>query len=236
MTRRRWIADETSGNRAALVGEHARHLAQVLRAQIGQEFEISVEGHVRSGRIAAVSPERVEFELGAEVFALQTFPITVAISVFKFDRMEWAIEKCTELGVERIVPLIAARTEARLASAAGKRVDRWRRIAHQASEQSRRVLLPVIDDPIKVREFLVAARSGRQVLLSEVEENALRNLITPSGPLTLAFGPEGGWKGQELADFAEAGWMSASLGATILRTETAVIAAVAVARSLLGQG
>jgi 16S rRNA (uracil1498-N3)-methyltransferase len=236
MTRRRWIADETSGNRAALVGEHARHLAQVLRAQVGQQFEISVEGHVRSGRIAAVSPERVEFELGAAVFALQSFPITVAISVFKFDRMEWAIEKCTELGVERIVPLIAARTEARLASAAGKRVDRWRRIAHQASEQSRRVLLPVIDDPIKVREFLVAARSGRQVLLSEAEENALSNLITPSGPLTLAFGPEGGWKEQELAAFAEAGWMSASLGPTILRTETAVIAAVAVARSLLGQG
>jgi len=148
MTRRRWIADETSGNRAALVGEHARHLAQVLRAHIGQEFEISVEGHVRSARIAAVSPERVEFELGEAVSTFRDFPITVAISVFKFDRMEWAIEKCTELGVERIVPLIAARTEARLASAAGKRVDRWRRIAHQASEQSRRVLLPVIDDPV----------------------------------------------------------------------------------------
>jgi 16S rRNA (uracil1498-N3)-methyltransferase len=236
MTRRRWIADETSGNRAALLGEHARHLTQVLRAQIGQEFEISVEGHVRSGRIAAISPGRVEFELGETVFASQTFPITVAISVFKFDRMEWAIEKCTELGVERIVPLIAARTEARLASAAGKRVDRWRRIAHQASEQSRRVRLPVMDDPVKVREFLLGARSGRQVLLSEVEENALRNLITPSGPLTLAFGPEGGWKEQELAAFAEAGWLSASLGPTILRTETAVIAAVAVARSLLGQG
>jgi 16S rRNA (uracil1498-N3)-methyltransferase len=236
MTRRRWIADETSGNRAALLGEHARHLTQALRAQIGQQFEISVDGHVRSGRIAAISPERVEFELGAGVFARPAFPITVAISVFKFDRMEWAIEKCTELGVERIVPLIAARTEARLASAAGKRVDRWKRIAHQASEQSRRVSLPVMDDPMKLAEFLVAARSGRQVVMSEVEENLLKNLIAPSGPLTLAFGPEGGWKEQELAAFAEAGWMSASLGPTILRTETAVIAAVAVARSLLGEG
>jgi 16S rRNA (uracil1498-N3)-methyltransferase len=97
MTRRRWIADETSGNRAALVGEHARHLAQVLRAHIGQEFEISVEGHVRSARIAAVSPERVEFELGEAVSTFRDFPITVAISVFKFDRMEWAIEKCRSL-------------------------------------------------------------------------------------------------------------------------------------------
>src|SRR6185503_17706270 len=122
MTRRRWIADEVSGNRAALIGEHARHLAQVLRAQIGQEFEVSVSGNVYLGRIAAISPDRVEFELGDAVAAPAPFPLTVAISVFKFDRMEWAIEKCTELGVLRIVPLIAARYEPHLASAASKRV------------------------------------------------------------------------------------------------------------------
>lgn len=235
MTRRRWIADETSGSRALLLGEHARHLAQVLRAQIGQQFEISVEGRVRKGRVAAISPDRVEFELGEPVFAPQPFQITVAISIFKFDRMEWAIEKCTELGVARIVPLIAARTEAHLASAAAKRVERWRRIAYQASEQSRRISPPLIDDPVKVREFLVIAENGTRVLLSEVEENAFRNLLTSSGPLTLAFGPEGGWKEQELAAFAKAGWKSASLGPTILRAETAVIASVAVATSLLGR-
>jgi len=235
MTRRRWIADEASGNRAALTGEHARHLAQVLRAQLGQEFEISVEGHVRSGRIAAISPERVDFDLGEAVFASPPFPITVAISIFKFDRMEWAIEKCTELGVLRIVPLIAARSEPHLASAASKRAERWRRIAHQASEQSRRVSPPEIEEPLKVKEFLAAAKNGARVLLSEVEENALRNLIPPTGPLTLAFGPEGGWKEQELTEFAQAGWHSASLGPTILRAETAIIASVAVALSLLGR-
>ena len=133
MTRRRWIADETSGNRAALLGEHARHLVQVLRAQVGQEFEISVAGNVRSGRIALISPDSVEFELGGMVSAPQPFQITVAISIFKFDRMEWAIEKCTELGVLRIVPVIAARSEPHLALAASKRVERWRRISHQAS-------------------------------------------------------------------------------------------------------
>jgi 16S rRNA (uracil1498-N3)-methyltransferase len=235
MTRRRWIADEAWGSRAALLGEHARHLAQVLRAQVGQEFEISVEGHVRSGRIAAISPDRVEFELGEAVVAPQPFPVTVAISIFKFDRMEWAIEKCTELGVLRIVPLIAARSEPHLARAASKRVERWRRIANQAAEQSRRVAPPRIDDPAKVKEFLVAATSGTRVLLSEVEENALRNLIPPSPPLTLAFGPEGGWKEQELAEFAQAGWQPASLGPTVLRAETAIIASVAVALSLLGR-
>ena len=148
--------------------------------------------------------------------------------------MEWAIEKCTELGVLRIVPLIAARSEPHLALAASKRVERWRRIAHQASEQSRRVSPPAIDDPAKVKEFLIAAKNGTRVLLSEVEEDALKNLIPPSGPLTLAFGPEGGWKEQELGEFLQAGWRPASLGPTILRAETAIIASVAVALSLLG--
>ena len=234
MTRRRWIADEVSGNRAILIGDHAHHLAQVLRAQIGQEFEISVDGNVHLGRIVAISPDRVEFQLGDAVAAPAPLPITVAVSIFKFDRMEWAIEKCTELGVVRIVPLIAARTESHLASAAGKRVERWRRIAKQASEQSRRSSPPDIADPMTFKDFPASATSGDRVVLSEVEqETALKDVIAQKRILTLAFGPEGGWKEQELATFASAGWKSASLGPTILRAETAVIAAVAVAASLL---
>lgn len=234
MTRRRWIADEVSGTRASLLGGHARHLAQVLRAQIGQEFEISVDGNVHQGRIATISPDRVEFELGDVVTAPAPLPITVAISIFKFDRMEWAIEKCTELGVARIVPLIAARTESHLASAAEKRVERWRRIAKQASEQSRRTSPPDVADPIKCKDFVSGVKDGNRVVLSEVEQEiALKDVIVPNESLTLAFGPEGGWKQQELTSFANAGWKSASLGATILRAETAVIAAVAVAASML---
>ena len=234
MTRRRWIADEVSGNRALLLADHARHLAQVLRAQVGQEFEISVNGNVRLGRIAAITPDRVEFELGDPVAASTPLPITVAISIFKFDRMEWAIEKCAELGVARIVPLIAARTEAHLASASEKRVERWRRIAKQASEQSRRTSPPEIAIPAKFKDFLAAVTDGSRVVLSEVEQEiSLRDAIIQGDSLTLAFGPEGGWKEQELAAFASAGWKSASLGPTILRAETAVIAAVAVAASIL---
>jgi 16S rRNA (uracil1498-N3)-methyltransferase len=234
MTRRRWIADEVSANRAMLIGDHARHLAQALRAQVGQEFEISVDGNVHRGRIAAISPDRVEFDLGDPVAASAPLPVSVAISIFKFDRMEWAIEKCTELGVVRIVPLIAGRTESHLASAAGKRVERWRRIAKQASEQSRRTSPPEIANPIKFKGFVAGVADGSRVVLSEVEQDIpLRDAIIPGESLTLAFGPEGGWKEQELAAFASAGWKSASLGPTILRAETAVIAAVAVAASML---
>ena len=150
MTRRRWIADEVSANRAALIGDHARHLAQVLRAQVGQEFDISTGSDVRIGKISSIHPDRVEFDLGEAIPIAADTAITVAISIFKFDRMEWAIEKCAELGVARIIPIIAVRTEAHLAAASQKRAERWRRIAHQASEQSRRVFPPEISDTIKL--------------------------------------------------------------------------------------
>lgn len=230
MTRRRWIADEVSGDRAALVGEHAQHLVRVLRAKVGQEFDIIALGIVRQARITSVEESRVEFELGADVPAPVTQKITLLISIFKFDRMEWAIEKCTELGVARIVPVIAQRTETHLASAAIKRMERWQRIAHQASEQSRRASVPEIVPPTKLKDAITAS-TGTRIVLSELEEQGrLRDLISEdaSVELTLAFGPEGGWTEPELALFREAGWKSATLGNTILRAETAIIAAVAI--------
>jgi 16S rRNA (uracil1498-N3)-methyltransferase len=234
MTRRRWIADEVSGHEAALIGEHARHLAQVLRAKVGQRFEISTGTEIRLGEITSVAPERVEFSLGDIVSQFEQSIVIVALSIFKFDRMEWAIEKCTELGVARFVPVIAARSELHLASAALKRVERWKRIAQAASEQSRRVSAPEISEPVKVKE-LIRSSSGCRIVLSEIEnEVVLKDAIPPnSSSLTLAFGPEGGWKQEELDAFFSAGWTAASLGPTILRAETAAIAAVAIATSIV---
>src|SRR5579863_496644 len=142
MTRRRWIADEVSDNHAALTGDHADHLIRVLRARLGQEFDISTGIVVRRGRIVTIQEGRVDFDLGEEVSAAQAAKVTLLLAIFKFDRMEWGIEKCTELGVSRIVPVIARRTDAHLALAAAKRVERWRRIAAQAAEQSRRAAPP----------------------------------------------------------------------------------------------
>lgn len=228
MTRHRWIADQVSGNRAALVGEHAAHLERVLRAQVGQEFDIAADGVVRRGRVISVAEDRVEFELGEEVEAAPIVQVTLALAIFKFDRMEWAIEKCTELGVARIVPFAARRTDAHLAAAAAKRVERWRRIAREASEQARRVAPPEVADPVKLRDVLELAGEQR-VVLSEVETAvSLRELCGAGGALNLAVGPEGGWTNEELQAFAQAGWKSGSLGTTILRAETAAIAAIAV--------
>ena len=236
MTRRRWIADEASGDHAALVGEHAGHLVRVLRARIGQDFDIVAGGVVRRGRVASVHPDRVEFDLGEQVADSDSPEITLLLSIYKFDRMEWAIEKCTELGVSRIVPLISRRTDAHLASASVKRVERWRRIARQAAEQSRRAAPPEVETPIKVAEALRFPNSLR-ILLAEGEHrtllrDALKSHEANDG-LVLAIGPEGGWTKEELQAFRQAQWISASLGNTILRAETAAIAAIAVAISEL---
>ncbi len=169
----------------------------------------------------------------------KTFPsssspqITLALSIFKFDRMEWAIEKCTELGVARIVPVIARRTESHLATAAVKRVERWQRIVRQAAEQSRRASIPEVSQPIKLKDA-VALPGGTRIVLSESERQAmLKDVLNanPTDDLVLALGPEGGWTESELQLFSDANWPSASLGSTVLRAETAAIAALAVARS-----
>ena len=235
MTRRRWIADEVSGNRAVLSGAHADHLANVLRARVGQEFDIVAGGYVRRGKIASIEYGKIEFELGEEIPVTATAKVVVLLSIFKFDRMEWAIEKCTELGVTRIVPLISQRTESHLASAAAKRVERWRRIVRQASEQSRRDSAPSIAAPVKLNEAL-AIEAETRIVLAETEHATLLkealNGIT-GREVMLAIGPEGGWTEEELEGFRAAGWISASLGNTILRAETAAITAVAVVMSEL---
>jgi len=238
MTRRRWIADQVSGNRAILLGPHAEHLSRVLRARIGQQFDISTGSEVRLGRVTSISPERVEFELGEAVSLPASPQITLALSVFKFDRMEWAIEKCTELGVSRIIPVIARRTEAHLAAAAAKRVERWQRIARQAAEQSRQVSTPEITAPIKLKDAIALLGSTRIVLSESEDQTTLKETLqshAPGGDVVLAFGPEGGWTDAELEMFRNAGWSVASLGNTILRAETAAIAAVAIGLAELQQ-
>jgi 16S rRNA (uracil1498-N3)-methyltransferase len=267
MTRRRWIADEVEGDRAALVGEHALHLARVLRARVGQEFDIAAGDRVRRGRVTSVndaagSGARVEFELGDDVDIhepgdLSQAAVTLLLAVFKFDRMEWAIEKCTELGVAAIVPVIARRTDIHLAKAAEKRVERWRRIAVQASEQSRRNTVPEIGDPVKLANAVKQSgigphlpTTGRRCAPAPIEPTPVEPTRTEptrivlaetgkhvsladianvgGGPVVVAVGPEGGWTDEELALFAKEGWQSVSLGQNILRAETAAIAAVAV--------
>jgi 16S rRNA (uracil1498-N3)-methyltransferase len=231
MTRRRWIADEVSGDRALLLGKNAHHLARVLRAKTGQQFDVLAAGRVRRGTVAEISDERVVFELVEEIPASDLpIEVTLVLSVFRFERMEWAIEKATELGVARIVPVIAGRSEKHLVAAAPKRVERWRRIVQEAAQQSRRASVPEVASPLKLEALLADVGAGI-VLAESEEETSLKQVLAemkPGSSIQLAIGPEGGWSGDEVESFRRANWRTASLGRTILRSETAALAALAI--------
>ena len=242
MTRRRWIADSSSETSATLSGSQAEHLARVLRAQPGTQADIVANGRVYRAQIASVSSEEVQFTLLEEIAAESALPVTLLMAIFKFDRMEWAIEKATELGVASIVPIVARRTEKHLAQAADKRVERWRRLAQEAAKQSRRADVPSIEDPITIAQRMQQNSTAQQILLAENERNitlrqrieaGLQSTETDLPNFELAIGPEGGWTSDEIALFAKHNWQPASLGPRILRAETAAIAALAIASSLL---
>ncbi len=238
MTRRRWAADRVEGDKASLLGEHALHLSRVLRAQVGQEYDVATPAGVRLGRIVSVQEGCVDFLLG-DFLPDPVAPspdITLALAIFKFDRMEWAIEKCAELGVARIVPFVAARTEKHLAQAAGKRVERWRRLTLQSAEQSRRASPAEIADPIRFDQLLDHPASMRIVLAETERDASLKSALLlarsdTGGSVILAVGPEGGWTPAELTKFEQSSWQAASLGPTILRAETAAIAVLAIVLS-----
>lgn len=234
MTRRRWIADRVEGDRAYLLGPNANHLFRVLRAKAGQQFDVAANGVLRHGTIVEATVDQVEFQLGDEVASAALPHVTVYLSIFKFDRMEWALEKLTELGVSSVTPVIAQRTEQHLANAAAKRVERWRKIAREAAQQARRIAPPEIFDPLALKKAVEAEHSAR-IVLSEAEAGVSLKaaLVGCKPPLALALGPEGGWSEPELEWFTAARWKPASLGHTILRAETAAVAAVAVAMAEL---
>ena len=240
MTRRRWIADTWTPTTAALTGDQAAHLARVLRAEPGQIFDVVAGGFLHRAEITTVSEDQVLFTLHEELESDAALPLHLLLAVFKFDHMEWAIEKATELGIARITPILARRTEKHLAQSALKRSERWRRIALEASKQSRRTDIPHIADPIPLKQALAEETSPTRILLSETEQTltltAALQAATSSQQETdtaLAIGPEGGWTPEEMSLFTQHQWQPVTLGPRILRAETAAIAAIAIASTHL---
>jgi len=220
-------------------GEGAHHLGRVLRAQTGQLYELSDGQHVWLARIESAGRDRIEFTLLEELPASQPkLDITLLLSVVKFDAFEWALEKATELGVTTIIPLAAARSDKGLLSAAAKRRERWQKILLESSQQSRRVQLPVLGELATPEKAFADQKNAHRIILSErPDAPSLREVLNTTGSATnaaLAIGPEGGWADAELSAARAAGFAEASLGKLILRTETAVIAALAAISYALG--
>jgi len=232
LARRRFFVDAVVGGAAELAGDAARHLTRVLRVEPGQRYEISDGCAAWLAEIAEARGPRVVFRVIEPVETLElAVRITLHAALIKFDRFEWMIEKTTELGVERIQPVEAARSEKGLLQASIKRAERWARIAREAAEQSRRLRAPEILPPLRLEACLAAGGGARYRMEEEPAPSFARLLPQPAGAeaeVRLLVGPEGGWTGEERERAARAGWLPASLGPRVLRAETAAMAAVAV--------
>ena len=260
MTRRRWIADTWTATTASLTGDQAAHLSRVLRAEPGQIYDVVAGGFLHRAEITSVSEADVHFTLHEELESDAALPLHLLLAVFKFDHMEWAIEKATELGIAKITPILARRTEKHLAQSALKRTERWRRIVLEASKQSRRTDIPEIADPLALKQALAEEKSPTRILLSETEQSTSlttaleissnnvrvphpsqlhrdgwdeQSSLTRSTTHALAIGPEGGWTPEEMSLFTQHNWQPVTLGPRILRAETAAIAATAIAATYL---
>jgi len=246
--RRRFFVDRFDGTAATLGGETAHHLGRVLRAEPGQLYELSDGLSVWLARIERVRRDAIEFALLEQLPARETALRTMLLlAIVKFDRFEWALEKATELGVSEFIPLAADRSEKALVRAAPKRAQRWGKILLESAQQARRLRPPLLHPAARPSQVFadVGARHVVPILLSEhMEAPPIRAVLSgnvgagaQTGPVVsaaLAIGPEGGWTDDELAAARAAGFLEASLGANILRTETAVAAALAILNFALG--
>jgi 16S rRNA (uracil1498-N3)-methyltransferase len=227
-----------AGETAVVEGEAAHHLRRVLRAQTGQLYELSDGERVWLGRIESVGRDRVQFALVEELPAFHSsVDVTLLLAVVKFDAFEWALEKATELGVRTIVPLAAGRSEKALLRAAAKRAERWKKILLEASQQSRRVRVPELGEVAKPESTFASRKDGLRVMLSERATASPLRMVLKGQQATKAIitiGPEGGWTDAEFEAAQSCGFLEASLGRLILRTETAVIAALAALNYALG--
>jgi 16S rRNA (uracil1498-N3)-methyltransferase len=240
MTRRRFIADTWTTTTASLTGDQAIHLARVLRAEPGQIYDIVSNGFLYRAEITRVTEQQVDFSLYEELSSDAALPLHLLLAIFKFDHMEWAIEKATELGVSHITPVLARRTEKHLAQPSAKRVERWRRITLEASKQSRRTTVPEVADPTQLKAALKHETTPTRILLSETEQAttlstalqaSVRSTVSEAAghTIAIAIGPEGGWTPEEISLFTQHQWQPVTLGPRILRAETAAIAAIAIA-------
>ena len=230
--RRRFFVDQVRNGQAEISGDEAKHLTRVLRVEAGQRYEISDNRRVYLAEIETARKEQVTFRTLEELPVIEP-PVRMILcaALIKFDHFEWMIEKATELGAVEIVPVVTVRTERGLDKAAHKRFERWRRIGVEASQQSRRAHLPSIAGPTSWVDALGISANYR-FALDEIETRPL-SLALPAArcaadTVALLIGPEGGWTEEERAGFTAAGWVAASLGSSILRAETAALAALAV--------
>lgn len=229
---RRWRAhhpiEVDAPGELRLEPDESHHLARVVRVRAGDAIGV-FDGHGRewSAEVAEVDPRGVVVRLGDRLLdeVEPAVPVTLYQGACRHDRFDWVVQKCTEIGVHRIVPVAFARAE-RMRETPARR-ERWRRIAIEACKQSGRRRIPEIA-PLASPAALVP--DGPAVVLGPEAGRSLGDVLAggPGRGLDLAVGPEGGLEPAEIAALVERGWVEASLGPRTLRTETAGAVALAI--------
>lgn len=224
------------------LGEHelpeaqAHYIGRVLRMAEGDALQLfDGSGQEYRGQLLEVGKKRVRVQLEEQFAGLSesSLPIHLGQGLSRGERMDWAIQKATELGVTEITPIISERCEVRLKDErADKRLAHWRQIAVSACEQCGRSRVPVIHSPVLLNDWLKHADAALKLVLHPVAEP----LVSHARPASLAFviGPEGGLTENEVDQAKAAGFHAARLGPRVLRTETAPVVALAVAQQLWG--
>ncbi len=253
MSRRRFYAPPSAFNTDALSvrleAEEARHLRDVLRLRPGDEaFVFDGEGREYRCRVAESKRDREALlDISEEVSAARPespLHLTLCVALLKSEKFDLLVQKTTELGVVRIVPVVTRFADVRLKEGTEgiKRVLRWKRIALEAAKQSGRARVPEISQPIAFTSLIESAPSEDEeprLIFSEREGRGLLETIREwhaGRPtcLTALVGPEGGWAGEEIAQACLSGWSTITLGGRTLRAETAAIAISALLEHLFG--
>jgi 16S rRNA (uracil1498-N3)-methyltransferase len=227
MSERFFLTTPPVGSKAVLTGDEARHLARVLRAAVGDEVTLfDGRGHSWPARVAVLGRDTVELETGAaRVEPAGDTALTLAVALPKGERQKWLVEKLTELGVARLVPLVTERGVAEATSAALARLERG---VIEASKQCGRDTLMAIAAPASVAEIVAGKVAGVIGLVADPTGHPLDTSGWPERAEVLGLvGPEGGFSPGELAATDAAGWPRVALAAHVLRVETAAVALAA---------
>jgi 16S rRNA (uracil1498-N3)-methyltransferase len=227
MSERFFLSMPPRDGRAVLVGDEARHLARVMRCTVGDEVVVfDGSGTSWRARVASIGRDEVMLDMGEAVTAsrLTRVPLTLAVALPKGERQKWLVEKLTELGVERLVPLATTRGVAEATPAA---VERLSRGVIEACKQCGRDGLMQIGGPKGVAEVVGDAGSGAVLLVADRDGAPLQEIATAGNLVVALVGPEGGFTAEELATVEAAGGRRVSLGPHVLRVETAAIALAA---------
>lgn len=230
----------STGTELQLDDEQARYIGRVLRLRVGDPLQVfnGDDGEFRA-EVRAVQRSTATLLLGDHVAVETESPLKVHLvqGVSRGERMDFVVQKATELGVKRISPVLTEYGVVKLdAKRAAKRRDHWQKVAASACEQSGRIRPPLVDTPVPLKTWFGEQPRDADIdlLLRPDAATALTTIAPPTTKVCLLIGPEGGFSQAEYEDAAVAGFTEVSLGPRILRTETAALAAVAVLQSMWG--